>query len=322
MPMNPTEHDLELCLRRAPAPRGPSDLEDRLIRGIRLPSDGDPPTHRRDGARAPAGGWRRWFPWFLPAVAAAGLATAVGVQQGRIGALKGEVERLRGAGGVGGTSPAAAVVDGRVGPVPDERAEIARLREWVASLTAELAAVEAVEAGNARLRESIAALEAQLAPEIGGLIELRERAFRIRCVNQMKQLGLAVRVWATDNDGDFPPNIHSMSNELVTPKVLVCPADPGRTPGVEWGVFAASDSSYEFLAPGPGRHERDPSRVMWRCPFHGNITMCDGSVQMGVALEHPEQLHWRNGVLYYEAPAVSGAANRTTDSEPVPPSQP
>jgi hypothetical protein len=34
--------------------------------------------------------------------------------------------------------------------------------------------------------------------------------------------GLAVRVWAIDNN-IFPPDIVCMSNELNTPKILVCP---------------------------------------------------------------------------------------------------
>ena len=81
------------------------------------------------------------------------------------------------------------------------------------------------------------------------LISHRARSPRIECVNNLKQVGLAFRVWATDHHYNFP--MHSsttnagmlkaaasgnvalifqvMSNELSTPKVLFCPADMKRT---------------------------------------------------------------------------------------------
>jgi hypothetical protein len=40
--------------------------------------------------------------------------------------------------------------------------------------------------------------------------------------------------------------------------------------------------------------------VLFRCPIHGHITLCDGSVQARVALEHPDWLVVRKGKLYLE----------------------
>lgn len=71
------------------------------------------------------------------------------------------------------------------------------------------------------------------------------RSPRIQCLNNLKQVGLAARVWEGDNENKFPwsiaqtnggsmeftagPNLwrhfQVMSNELSTPKVLTCPAD-------------------------------------------------------------------------------------------------
>jgi prepilin-type N-terminal cleavage/methylation domain-containing protein/prepilin-type processing-associated H-X9-DG protein len=68
------------------------------------------------------------------------------------------------------------------------------------------------------------------------------------CVNNLKQMGVAFRTWALDNRDNYPPQIsianggtmelvnsgvvfshfQVMSNELSTPKILVCPDDASR----------------------------------------------------------------------------------------------
>src|ERR1700761_9335539 len=71
------------------------------------------------------------------------------------------------------------------------------------------------------------------------------RSPRIQCVNNLKQVGLAFRVWEGDNGGDTFPmcipqtnggtmeftsgpyafrHFQVMSNELSTPKIVTCPA--------------------------------------------------------------------------------------------------
>lgn len=70
----------------------------------------------------------------------------------------------------------------------------------------------------------------------------------INCVNNLKQVGLAFRIWFGDNGDNFPMqvpvraggtmelatgnnawiNFAAMSNELATPKILYCPANKGR----------------------------------------------------------------------------------------------
>jgi prepilin-type processing-associated H-X9-DG protein len=75
----------------------------------------------------------------------------------------------------------------------------------------------------------------------------RTRAPRIKCVNNLKNLGLAARIFSTDNDGKFPWQVpiakggsmeeigdtnriwrhfQVLSNELSTPRTLQCPTDP------------------------------------------------------------------------------------------------
>lgn len=84
------------------------------------------------------------------------------------------------------------------------------------------------------------------------LAKSRVRVKKINCVNQLKQLGLSFKQWALDYGDKFPMQVsvtnggtmelvdagnvyvhfQVMSNELNTPKILICPqdADPKRLP--------------------------------------------------------------------------------------------
>jgi len=73
----------------------------------------------------------------------------------------------------------------------------------------------------------------------------REHRFRIGCVNNLKQTGMAFGIWSRDHTGEYPmevpgtnggsaefitgPNafrhFQVMSNELVSPTILICPSD-------------------------------------------------------------------------------------------------
>ena len=74
------------------------------------------------------------------------------------------------------------------------------------------------------------------------------RSSKIGCVNNLKQVGLAYRIWAGDNNDKYPMELsitnggtlewlnttdawktfQLMSNELSTPKILYCPSDSTR----------------------------------------------------------------------------------------------
>jgi type II secretory pathway pseudopilin PulG len=91
-------------------------------------------------------------------------------------------------------------------------------------------------------------------------------AYRIQCVNNLKQCGLATRVWQGDNMDRWPtavpatnggsmdfitgPNafrhLQVMSNELSTPKVVFCPqeTDRSRFLATNFGVFCNSNLSF------------------------------------------------------------------------------
>lgn len=97
-----------------------------------------------------------------------------------------------------------------------------------------------------------------------GLRRARQRAFRISCTSNLKQIGLAFKTWSLDNQGRFPwqvltnqaheikpeaaTNVYlqflMMSNELSTPYILRCPADAQRAVTRDFGKLSNTNVSY------------------------------------------------------------------------------
>lgn len=92
---------------------------------------------------------------------------------------------------------------------------------------------------------------------------------KISCVNNLKQLGLATKIWAGDNHDQYPTAVsvtnggamelmntseawkvfQVISNELGTPKVLFCPEDSLRESATNFGNDLKNKISY-FINPG------------------------------------------------------------------------
>jgi hypothetical protein len=95
-------------------------------------------------------------------------------------------------------------------------------------------------------------------PKVVRRIVHQNRSTEVQCVNNLKQIGLAYRIWEGDNGDKMPMQVPAknggamepaalgnvarifqvMSNELSTPRVLICPADADR--------FAAKDFTAGF----------------------------------------------------------------------------
>jgi prepilin-type N-terminal cleavage/methylation domain-containing protein len=102
----------------------------------------------------------------------------------------------------------------------------------------------------------IAILAGMLLP---ALSKAKAKASRINCVSNLKQVSLGLRMWADDHEGKYPWQIPPdegsggclktyehfvfIKNEIVTPKVLLCPSDrnSGKVQCMTWGTTPAND---------------------------------------------------------------------------------
>ena len=149
----------------------------------------------------------------------------------------------------------------------------------------------------------------------------------IQCVNNLKQIGLAARIWEGDNNDKYPwavsttnggtmelrfglnafRTFQAMSNELSTPKVVLCPKETDKYRSVAANFFNFNNSNISFFV-GVDANEGRPTMILsgdhnitnglrlrnglldlitngpagWTAEVHnkvGNILLADGSVQ-------------------------------------------
>jgi prepilin-type N-terminal cleavage/methylation domain-containing protein len=168
----------------------------------------------------------------------------------------------------------------------------------------------------------IAILASLLLPSLAAS---KAKARRISCVNNWKQTALGFRAWAVDNKGKLPWNVpvtdggsmnspdwsdhfRYASNDLATPKILICPSDPTKKPGTNWvnlngdlnmscfiGILSTEERPETIMlgdrnvTGGDGGLDPTWNKFMgssidaaWDKTIHveqGNIALADGSVQ-------------------------------------------
>jgi hypothetical protein len=152
----------------------------------------------------------------------------------------------------------------------------------------------------------------------------------VSCINNLKQIGIAYRLWEGDHNDKYPMAVsvtnggameliatgnvaacfRVMSNELSTPKLLICPADSHRKYATNFSALRNSNISYfvgfdaaeiqpQMLLSGDDNFALDgvpvksgvvqiptSAPVMWTKGRHapvGNLGMADGSVQQVTA---------------------------------------
>lgn len=96
----------------------------------------------------------------------------------------------------------------------------------------------------------IAILAGMLLP---GLARAKETAKRISCMNNMRQLGFALKLYADDNRGFFPPRASGQTNDMRWParlretyrdlKILTCPTDILNSPSTDTTSVDVADAS-------------------------------------------------------------------------------
>jgi prepilin-type N-terminal cleavage/methylation domain-containing protein len=108
----------------------------------------------------------------------------------------------------------------------------------------------------------IAILAAMLLP---ALSRAKLRAQRMACVNNLKQVGIGMRLWADNNDNKYPWRIDQarggtrpdgsgnatvdfqfsvVSNELVSTKLLLCPIDVRKVAATNFSTIFLTNISY------------------------------------------------------------------------------
>jgi prepilin-type N-terminal cleavage/methylation domain-containing protein len=119
------------------------------------------------------------------------------------------------------------------------------------------------------------------------LAKAKAKAHRTACINNLKQIGIGLRMWANDNEGQFPwqvlvddggslvsaaaPDVdpvysewadhfRACSNELSTPKILVCPTDRERTVLDAWTFLAGLDNVSYYV--GLSAKESEPMTLL------------------------------------------------------------
>ncbi|MEN9675089.1 MAG: hypothetical protein RIS76_985 [Verrucomicrobiota bacterium] len=292
-----TPPELESILRAAPQPPAPAGLHERLASQARQrPAPGTP------GRRLTDGGWlQRWWPTLLIGGGIVACAATLITRQDERREQHARLETVRAVqiAPVANPTPESDSVSTQSGASGDDRrVEILRLRAERAELRAASAAAAQIAAETRQLQDQIAAQYGLDPEQLAAMDQARDRARSIACINNLKNIGLALRTWAIAHQGAFPMDLLSMTDELRSPKTLVCPADTRQPPPSDWSTFKAARITYDYLS--PGGSETDPTCVAARCPIHRNLLLSDGSAHMsqGDGTNLTPRLENRDGKLY------------------------
>jgi hypothetical protein len=142
----------------------------------------------------------------------------------------------------------------------------------------------------------------------------KAKASRINCISNLKQIGLAFRMWSNDNGEKFPMATNSgtmefnltgevwrhfqaISNEVNTPKVFVCALDKQRSRPADWRDFT-NNSHLSYLA-GLDADETKPQTILSgdRNLTSATVKPVNGVLNLTTSdrLEWTKKIHNQNG---------------------------
>lgn len=273
------EH-IEKILRNPPAIKTPPGLSEKLTAEIDLPRV----QSEREERVVPTPWLKRWMPALSFITIFLVCLVAMAEQTNLISDLRrGNQKFLSGQGDLDALRAENAQVQNlrfqnqELDRLRKDNAELQQLRDEVARLSPLVSNLAALRAENARLHASVSPNATTSNQDDDFFAGAKEKAERIKCVNNLKQIGLAARIWAGDNKGIYPSNFVCMSNELSTWIILQCPGDKSRNVS-SWDDVAAGNISYIMDAAGLPE-SINPQVVFVECPIHHNICLMDGSVQ-------------------------------------------
>ncbi|HVR34780.1 MAG TPA: hypothetical protein VMS21_02905 [Methylomirabilota bacterium] len=308
------DEQIENLLHQAPRPAAPAGLLEKLNQGIELPRPA-PGTENRlqretlpesfpkaaaspSEVDAPVGdGWRsrlrHWTPalgfglFFLSCLVLLGIqasllselrrqntqlhAAAAGLEElhhrdmdagQRLRARLDELERLR-----------------------KDHEELLQLRTEVGELRSQALEMAALRTENERLLTELRA-DRDTGIDEAFFAQQTVEAERIACRNNLRQIGLSIRVWVMDSDGTrYPSSVVQMSNEVSTVQRLICPGDAARQEfgSLSWREFRPAMTSYELHFSGEEAGYREggggphPESIVSKCPIHHNYVRANGS---------------------------------------------
>lgn len=148
----------------------------------------------------------------------------------------------------------------------------------------------------------IVAVAMSLIIVFAGLPRAKAKAIRINCLSNLKAGECAFRLWAGDNNNQYPMELSTnnggarewvlegkafevfrvMSNELSTPKILFCPAD-NRVCATNWSRFDNRHLSYFIGVDAPCRDNTNVPEIKMSLFLYGDRNLTnDTGPQNGI----------------------------------------
>lgn len=277
------EAQIEMFLRHAPVPAAPAGLLDRLMTGVTVPAGATRPTVTRPAQVR----FRRWMPALAFSMLFLSCIIMVAVQVQTVARLKQENRELHAAtANLDQLREQHAALE-QAGGQADELTRLRADNADLHRLQAEAAALQPFAGKISQLRaenHTMATRSHQSAQGEDLDAEMKARAERTACINNLKQIGVLIRMYAMDHTNRFPSSVLDITNYMDSPAILVCPGDTSQQANLpdlrtlRWAAPNAGASSYQFYLTGDTDLDY-PLRISAVCPIHGNVLLADGSVQ-------------------------------------------